>query len=122
MSTTPTSNIKLVRTLRHIVALLVNGRYDELERISGGQRLKAEYIQAGVAEYGRTLVIPPESAFENANVVEVEAGGDSPQYSVRFYLHTKEEGPSDLELQATLIDNNPNSNLMTVEIDGILVA
>lgn len=122
MSTTPTSNHKLVRTLQHVVELLVNREYDQLERISGGRRLKAEYIQAGVEDYGRTLVSPPESAFQSANVVEIETSTEIPQYSVRFYLHTQEEGRSDLELQATLIDDDVESDLMTVEIDGILVA
>lgn len=122
MTTITSPGQKLIRTLRHIVKLLVTRQYDQLERISGGRRLKAEYIQAGVDDYGRTLVLPPESAYENANVVAVETQTEFPQYSVRFYLHTEEEGQSDLELQATLIDNDPESDLMTVEIDGVLVA
>ncbi len=122
MSTTPSANQRLLRTLRHVIELLVNQQYNQLERITGGRRLKAEYIRAGVEDYGRTLILPPDSAFKNANIVAVEVDTEIAMYSVRFYLHTKEEGPSDLELQATMIDNDAESDFMNVEIDGILVA
>ena len=48
--------------------------------------------------------------------------GTSPQeYSVRFRLYTQEEGRSDLELQATFIENSEDE-LMAVEVDNIIVA
>jgi hypothetical protein len=44
-----------------------------------------------------------------------------PEYSIRFRLYTEEEGRSDLEIQATLIDTEKTS-LMKVEFDNVLVA
>ena len=95
--------------------------YAGVEALSNGVRLKAEHIESGVNDYGRTLTDPPDDAYDNIDVVAVD--GRSPaEYSIRFRLFTKEEGQSDLELQATLIDDNEPSEVMRVEVDGILVA
>lgn len=48
-------------------------------------------------------------------------GAVPPAYSVRFRLFTLEEGPSDLELQATFI-GYPSDEMMRVELDNIIVA
>lgn len=73
-----------------------------------------------VDEYGCTLVFPPPEAFSHPDVIAIR--NPSPQaYSVRFRFYIEEEGLSDLELQATLIED-PTGDLMTVELDGILVA
>lgn len=94
--------------------------YAGLAELTDGKRLKAEHIESGVKEYGRTLVKPPEQAYDYVDVVYVE-DSSPPQYSIRFALFTCEEGRSDLELQATLIDDGSGAT-MKVEIDGILVA
>jgi hypothetical protein len=70
-------------------------------------------------DYGRTLVPPPAEALSNLDMVRVHASA-SPAYSIRFRLHTLEEGVSDLELQATFIEREPGT--MRVEIDNIVVA
>lgn len=119
MSSNPSP--KLIATLKHIVELLVTGRYDELESLSHGVRLKAEHIRSSLDEYGGTLVPPPPSAFDEVDVIEIE-GQPTPEYSIRFRLYTSEEGESDLEFQATFIDKDPSANLMDVEFDDILVA
>ena len=102
---------------RVIVRMLVDGQYSELERISGGNRLPAELLEQSVEEYGRTLVMPPEKAFDNIDVIEVE--GSSPkQYSVSVDLYSMEEGKSDLSLEMTLIEKSASFD---VEIDNIHV-
>lgn len=71
-------------------------------------------------EYGRTLVMPPETAYDNIDVIPIR--GSEPQaYSVRFRLYTKEEGQSDLEVQLTLTDRGTGEE-MGIQLDGILVA
>lgn len=71
-------------------------------------------------EYCRTLVMPPETAYDNIDVIPIR--GSEPQaYSVRFRLYTKEEGQSDLEVQLTLMDRGTGEE-MGIQLDGILVA
>ena len=53
--------------------------------------MKAEYTSDGVNEYGRTLAMPPEAAFESLDVVQVTRAF-SDQYSVRFDLYIEEGG------------------------------
>lgn len=115
--------IKIRATIEYVVNLLVTGAYKELELFSAGIRLKAEYIEMGVSEYGRTLVSPPQKAYDDIDMIPV-TNTEPQEFSVRFRLYTQEEGKSDLEIQLTLIDKeNPRqNNLMCVEVDNILVA
>ena len=108
------------RTLCAIVDLLVRKDYAGLESLTHSTRLRAQEIEAGVRDYGRTLVPPPSEAFSRADVVPIR-GAVPPAYSVRFRLYTQEEGLSDLELQATLIGGS-DDEMMSVELDNIIVA
>jgi len=111
---------RIQKTLLQVVEALVQRNYMTLENITGGIRLKAEHLEAGVNEYGKVLSYPPYHAYNKLDVIQIQ-GRTPPSFSVRFRLYTEEEGQSDLELQATLIDDNSASGLMRVEIDGILV-
>lgn len=107
-------------TVRRIVELLVAGEYDAIEALTDGVRLKRGEIEREILEYGRKLTAAPDAAYSLVDTVTIN--GTSPsQYSIRFRLYTEEEGQSDLEIQATLIDKR-DSLLMNVEIDNILVA
>lgn len=107
-------------TVRFLVELMVSGRFTEIEEFTQGNRLNADQIREAVASYGRELVMPPDAAFQSLEVVPIR--NVSPEeYSIRFLLHTAEEGQSDLEIQATLIDS-PASKLMGVEFDNLIVA
>lgn len=66
------------------------------------------------------LVMPPTEAFSRADIIPIRATTPA-TYSIRFRLYTQEEGESDLEVQATFIEK-PATELMTVELDDILVA
>ena len=112
---------RIRRTVKTVVEMLVNADYEALEALTGGVRLRSEHIESGVIDYGKTLTSPPEYAYDDIDVVEV-AGKAAPEYSIRFRLFTEEEGQSDLELQATLVDENGNAPEMRVEIDNIIVA
>jgi hypothetical protein len=108
-------------TLRLLTDYLVREDYAGLEKLTNGVRLQARYIASGIADYGRTLTCPPDATFDDIDSVLIE-GASPPAYSIRFQLFTKEEGKSDLELQATFIDDSPSSGYMRAELDGILVA
>lgn len=119
MNTTTQSRIR--RTVKKVVEMLVDADYSGLEALTNGLRLRSQHIESGIVEYGKALTFPPETAYDNIDVVEV-AGTTPSQYSIRFLLFTNEEGQSDLELQATLVDENPNAPEMRVEINNIIVA
>lgn len=123
MIMTDNQNFKIKKTVSLVVSLLVSGSYKRIEALSNGVRLKAKEIQAGVDEYGCRLCIPPDSAFDRIDVIQLKAVNPC-QYSIRFRLFTEEEGESDLEIQMTLTDepNRKSDGLMSVEIDNILVA
>ncbi len=107
-------------TMRVVVEMLARQEYSELERLTVARRLLASEIEAGVEEYGSTIVMPPNEAFSGIDVVEI-GGSSPPAYSVRFRLHTLKEAPSDLELQATFRER-PAGEMMEVELDNIIVA
>jgi hypothetical protein len=107
------------RTLRVVVDMLVRGDCDGLEELTRGIRLPSSEIRTALAEYGRTLCPPPSDAYSRTDVVPIQRRLPR-AYSIRFRLFTIEEGESDLELQATLIER-PASEMMTVELDNIRV-
>jgi hypothetical protein len=99
------------------VELLVLGRYQDLERLSGGVRLSAQELAKAVADYGRTLVMPPDIG-PSPDYVPI-TGTHPPAWSVWIPLFTREEGRSDLTLQITLVQNPSGS--YKVEIDNLRV-
>ncbi len=111
---------RLEATVRHVVELLVARNYQAIETLTEGVRLKKHEIEAGVLEYGRRLTPPPTGAYGLVDVVPISNTSPS-EYSIRFRLYTEEEGRSDLEIQATLIDTDKTA-LMKVEFDNLLVA
>ena len=72
----------------------------------------------GIADYGEILVTPPDSAFEDLDIIKI-VDQVPESWSVNFTLWTEKEGLSDLTLETTLTDNN--EELLTVEVDGIHV-
>ena len=109
---------KMKSTARRIVAMLLRGDYDALETITDGKRLMATEIAEAVREYGKTLVMPPDIAFEHLDIIGVE-GASQRKWSVNMSLRTVEEGRSDLTLELILKDNA--QDMYGVEIDGIHV-
>ena len=100
-----------------IVELLVNGRYQDLEAISGGIRLSAEELAQSVAQYGRTLVMPPDTG-PTPDYIAVR-DRVSPTWSVAVPLFTSEEGRSDLTLELTLVQ--VQAETFSVQIDDLHV-
>lgn len=107
-----------VQAVRIAVGLLVEPNYDTLERMTQGKHLTAEMMAKAVQQYGRTLVRPPDEAYENIDAIEGERDGKK-AYAVDFPVWTVEEGRSDLEMQLTLIE--VMDGVYGVELDDIRV-
>jgi hypothetical protein len=92
----------LKEAVRQVVECLVSGRYGDVEQLTGGTRLNALQIAKAITTYGRELIAPPTSAFDNMDVVEVKTA-TPPRWSVVMPLWTREEGRSDLSIELTVI-------------------
>lgn len=109
---------KIITTVRQIVTMLVQGNYTGLENLTNSKRLSAMEIAESVRQYGRTLALPPDNAFDNLDIIEIE-GARPRRWDVRIDLWSLEEGRSDLTLELTLEDSN--EPMCKVEIDNIHV-
>jgi len=105
---------------KQVVALLVSGKYREIEWLTKGRRLTAEHMQEAIGEYGRELTMPPEVQFDALDLVDIERSNPM-QCSVRIDLWTKEEGRSDLTLELTLTMMS-GEHKVGIEIDNLHVA
>ena len=103
-------------TVHEIVALLVQGEYDEIEARTMGRRLSSRHLRAAVEEYGRRLQMPPENKL-SMDVIQVE-GRRTPTWSVRIDLWTYEEGRSDLSLELTVEELEQGCR---IEVDNLHV-
>jgi hypothetical protein len=112
---------RLRKTPWEVVALLVSGRYDELEALTRGRRLTSEQIREAVSEYPCRLIMPPDDRLKTLvydDIVEVK--GSVPRtYAVDVNLYTAEEGRSDLTLSVAVTD--APGDRYRIEIDGIHV-
>jgi hypothetical protein len=107
---------KFSTPVRRIVELLAARNYDRIAKITKEQRLDAESIERAVRDYGRKLIMPPNEAFDQLDVVEVENVVPS-RWSVRMNLWTLEEGRSDLSLELTLIQRGDDYGIELDDID-----
>lgn len=105
------------RGVKSLVRLIVDQQYEEAVQCCATSRLSSLDLRNVIQEYGRTLVNPPDSAFENLDVIEI-VNCESPAWSVRVDLWTKEEGRSDLNLQLTVVQSEDR---WLVELDDLLV-
>ena len=110
-------NEKLIEPVNRIVSLLVVGRYADLEQQTYGVRLTANEMAKAIADYGRTLVPPPQDGFKLMNVVEIKEAQPK-RWSVAIPLWTKEEGRSDLTVEMTIVERE---DTFLIELDDIHV-
>lgn len=108
---------ELHETVRLVIRHLVDGRYHELELLTGGERLPAVEMAEAVTEYGRELVMPPLASQQYLDVVEID-GSHPPSWSVVCPLWTREEGRSDLSIELTLTRHGCGFRIV---LDGIHV-
>ena len=92
---------KLRSIVGRIIEQLVRGDYERAIDQSKNARLTSEQLARVIREYGRKLVEPPSTAYNNLDAVAVN-GASVPTWSVRVPLWTEEEGRSDLTLELTI--------------------
>jgi hypothetical protein len=97
------SDQEIPSVVRRIVTMLVDGDYNGLQSLTRGRRLNADEIAEAVRVYGAKLTMPPEHAFNELDIIEVE-NAEPRRWSVRLDLWTADEGKSDLTLELTLAD------------------
>lgn len=107
-----------VQAIKLVVGLLVESNYEVLEKMTQGRHLTAEEMARAVTEYGRTLVLPPDEAYEDIDAIDSTVDGKH-THAVDFPLWTKEEGRSDLEVELTLVE--VMDRIYAPEIDNIRV-
>lgn len=101
-----------------IIQMLVACDYDAIVQHTKGIRLLKDEIEYAVDDYGGTITMPPESVFENLDVVEVE-NMTPREWSIRCPLWTKEEGKSDLSIEMSMIEENAEK--LRIELDNIMI-
>jgi len=104
--------------ISRIVALLAEGRYEDVTQLCAGSRLSAEEMKTAVAMYGRTIVPLPQEAATLISSVRSRNAVD-PTWSVVVPLFTREEGRSDLSLELTMTESKPGS--VAVHVDDLHV-
>lgn len=104
--------------MKVVVALLVAGRYADLCRITGNERLTADEIETAIKGYPGKMVMPPERAFEALDKVVIKDSIPA-RWSIVMPLWTDRVGRSDLSLEATLTETDRSHCL--VKIDAIRV-
>lgn len=112
-----TLNANVVALIKQVIAWMVAGAFDAVERRANGVRLSAAELGAAVNDYGRTLTMPPDTAFADLDAIAVSSA-PCPTWSIRVDLWTKEEGRSDLTMECTVIEGGDDLEL---EIDDLHV-
>jgi len=97
--------------------LLVTGQYAELEKLTGGVRLSEEEMRKTITDYGRTLIAPPNSAFELMDLIDAK-NAEPPRWSITMPLWTQEEGRSDLSIELTVTEQKDGYK---IELDDLHV-
>jgi hypothetical protein len=117
----PVYDARIVEETKTLVQWLVKHDYDAIERRSQGVRWPGTELKRAVAEYGRTLIMPPDQAFDALDVIAIQKDNGPRAWSIRFDLWTREEGRSDLTLEITLKESEQRTGEMVLEIDNLHV-
>jgi hypothetical protein len=104
--------------IKQIVSWLVAKNFSAIEHYSHGVRLNAHHLSQAVNEYGRALVMPPDTTFTELDAIQVSTASE-PTWSININLWTQEEGLSDLTLECTVIDRGEKK--LDIEIDNLHV-
>ncbi len=111
-------SLKILRSITHsVVARLARGEYDLAVDRCEKSRLTAQQLAEIIRAYGRNLIVPPDDAYGNSDVVQIQRAA-VPTWSVRAPLWTEEEGRSDLTLELTIA---LGSSEPKVELDDLHV-
>ncbi|MCB0770335.1 MAG: hypothetical protein KDC00_08015 [Flavobacteriales bacterium] len=100
---------------KHVMKLLVERRFDELEKASNGVRLTAAEMEDMLSDLSAPLTMPPEQNWKALNVQAVRNWPGA--FHVSMDLYTT-RGKSDLTVELTLHSRNGKP---VIEVDDIQV-
>jgi hypothetical protein len=104
----------LTLVAKHVLKLLVERRYDELEQATGGVRLGADAIMDAVEDLGAPLVMPPPAVWNNLQVTAVRNWPGA--FSIHVDLYTA-NGRSTHVVEMTVHEKNGRP---VIELDDIV--
>ena len=104
----------LTLVAKHVLKLLVERRYDELEQATGGVRLSADAIMDAMEDLGAPLVMPPPAVWNNLQVTAVRNWPGA--YSIHVDLYTA-NGRSTHVVEMTVHEKNGRP---VIELDDIV--
>jgi hypothetical protein len=94
--------------VRTVVSLLAERKYGELEVMTRSRLYTAHDIADAVSRYAETIVIPPDQAFEDLDIVRTADA--EPTFDVDFRLWTVESGRSSISL-SLLVTEFPDGDM-----------
>lgn len=100
---------------KHVMKLLVERRFDELEEATGGKQLSADDMEGAVDDIGSPLVMPPEPSWKDLRVTAVRYWPGA--FSVQLNLWTS-RGRTSNTVELTIHENNGKP---VIEVDDIIV-
>jgi hypothetical protein len=104
----------LTLVAKHVMKLLVERRYDELEQATGGVRLSADAMMDAVEDIGAVLVMPPPAVWNNLQVTAVRNWPGA--FSVHVDLYTA-RGRSTHQVEMTVHEKGGSP---VIELDDIV--
>jgi hypothetical protein len=104
----------LTLVAKHVMKLLVERRYDELEQATGGVRLSADAMMDAVEDIGAVLVMPPPAVWNNLQVTAVRNWPGV--FSVHVDLYTA-RGRSTHQVEMTVHEKGGRP---VIELDDIV--
>lgn len=105
----------LTLVARHVMKLLVERRFDELEKATGGTRMSSLDMEAAVDDVGAPLVMPPETTWRDLRITPVRNWQGA--FSVTLGLWTaRGRAMGSIELTVHNKDGRP-----IIEVDDIIV-
>jgi hypothetical protein len=105
---------RLKEKVVNIANLLALRNYDQVVDESQESRLSASDLHSAIEQYGRTLVSPPATAYDNLDAIQISSC-QCPTWSVRAPIWTMEEGMSDLTLELTIMVVDENHTEVEIE-------
>lgn len=101
---------------KHVMKLLVERRFDELEKATNGTRLSADDMEAAVDDVGSALVMPPDNVWRDLRISPVRNWPGA--FNVKLDLWTARGRTSNsVELTVHSKDGAP-----VIEVDDIIVS
>lgn len=106
----------LTLVAKHVMKLLVERRFDELEDATGGTRLSADDMEAAVDDVGGALVMPPENVWRDIRITPVRNWTGA--FNLKLDLWTS-RGRTSNTVELTVHSKN---GVPVIEVDDIIVS